>query len=51
MSVYRQDLNISDRYRFLGRYRAHYKPIKAMFFGFTIDENQPILTTIGEFLE
>lgn len=35
-------------YTFLGRYRAHYKPIRALFFGLTPDENQPILITIGK---
>jgi len=35
-------------YTFLGRYRAHYKPIRALFFSFTSDDNQPILTTIGK---
>ncbi|UJR34201.1 hypothetical protein I4U23_021607 [Adineta vaga] len=47
ISVYRQNLNSAEIYTFLGRYRAHYKPIRALFFGFTIDDNQPILTTIG----
>lgn len=47
MSVYRQNLTSDDIYTFLGRYRAHYKPIRALFFGSTPDDNQPILTTIG----
>ncbi|CAF0905178.1 unnamed protein product [Adineta ricciae] len=47
ISVYRQNFHTEDIYTFLGRYRAHYKPIRALFFGFTIDDNQPILTTIG----
>ncbi|CAF0765825.1 unnamed protein product [Adineta steineri] len=47
ISVYRQNLNSEEIYTFLGRYRAHYKPIRALFFGFTIDDNQPILTAVG----
>ena len=48
VSVYRQNVSSADRYVFLGRHRGHYKPIKALFFGFTSDDNQPILTSIGE---
>jgi hypothetical protein len=35
-------------YTFLGRYRAHYKPIRALFFGLRPGDSQPILTTIGK---
>jgi hypothetical protein len=48
VSVYRQNLSSDDIYTFLGRYRAHYKPIRALFFGVTSDDNQLILTTIGK---
>ncbi|CAF2587098.1 unnamed protein product [Rotaria sp. Silwood2] len=47
VSVYRQNLDSEDIYTFLGRYRAHYKPVRTLFFGLTPDDNQPILTTIG----
>ncbi|CAF0866926.1 unnamed protein product [Rotaria sordida] len=47
VSVYRQNLDSEDIYTFLGRYRAHYKPIRALFFGLTPDDDQPILITIG----
>jgi hypothetical protein len=48
VSVFRQNVNSADKYTFLGRYRAHYKPIRALFFNTTLDDNLPILTTIGE---
>ena len=51
ISVYRQNLNSDEIYTFLGRYRAHYKPIRALFFGFTLDDKQPILTTVGKKIE
>lgn len=47
MSVYRQNVSSADRYVFLGRYRGHYKPIRALFFGVTSEDNQPIVTSIG----
>ncbi len=46
--MYRQNFSSVEMYTFLGRYRAHYKPIRALFFGLTPDDNQPILTTIGK---
>ncbi|CAF1189811.1 unnamed protein product [Didymodactylos carnosus] len=47
VSVYRQNLFSQEVYTFLGRYRAHYKQIRSMFFGLTLDDNLPRLITIG----
>ena len=37
-----------EPYQYLGRYRAHYKPIKEIIFGTQLDDDSPRLMTLGQ---
>ncbi|XP_033747234.1 cilia- and flagella-associated protein 251-like isoform X1 [Pecten maximus] len=47
MTLYRRQRGDGDPYMYLGRYRAHYKPIKDIMFGVHLDTDQPRLLSLG----
>ena len=49
MSVYVRQLGLDvEPYVYLGRYRAHYKPIKEIMFGVHLDDDSPRLLSLGQ---
>ncbi|KAK6192834.1 hypothetical protein SNE40_004236 [Patella caerulea] len=48
LTVYKKQNSAEDPFDYLGRYRAHYKPINDVLFGIHLDSNLPRLMSLGE---